>query len=89
MRFEWDASKATSNLAKHRITFDDASTVFSDEVSLTIADPDNSEGEERWIIFGQSSGNRFLVVSFTDRGNIIRIISAREMTPSERRAYES
>jgi len=88
MRFEWDVNKAKSNLEKHRVTFDEASTVFGDKISLTVPDPDHSDEEERLIIFGQSSGNRLLVVSFTNRGNIIRIISAREMTPSERRAYE-
>ena len=88
MKFEWDAGKTKSNLEKHGVTFDEASTVFNDELSLTVADPDHSISEERSLIFGESAGTKFLVVSFNERGDIIRIISARLMTPRERRAYE-
>ena len=88
MRFEWDANKAGINIEKHGVTFDEATTVFSDEISATVPDPDHSIEEERAIIFGLSASNRHLVVSFLERGDIIRIISAREMTPQERRAYE-
>jgi uncharacterized DUF497 family protein len=88
MRFEWDSAKAQSNVEKHEVAFDEACTVFSDEISLTVSDPDHSADEERAIIFGESASGLHLVVSFTERGDIIRIISARQMTPRERRAYE-
>ena len=88
MRFEWDAAKAAKNLRTHRITFDEASTVFYDPLAVTGADPDHSQTEERLITFGMSSAGRLLVVSHTERGEAIRIISARSATQSERRIYE-
>ena len=88
MDFEWDPKKAVANQQKHGVTFEEATEVFADEHSSTAADPDHSAEEERSLIFGASKTGRFLVVSFTDRGDRIRMINARPMTPSERRAYE-
>ena len=88
LRFEWDPRKAASNLRKHGVSFEEASTVFSDPLSLTIADPDHSDDEERWMILGQSNRLRLLVVAHTDDGNTVRIISARLAEPRERRRYE-
>ena len=86
--FEWDARKADTNAAKHGVLFDEAATVFGDPLSLTIADPVHSEGEDRCITVGASHRGRILVVAHTDRGGRIRIISARTATRSERRTYE-
>lgn len=86
--FEWDESKAYINSRKHGVTFWEASEVFCDDLSSFVADPDHSEGEGRFLLFGRSQGGKYLVVSFTERSEIIRIISARRMTPAERKAYE-
>ena len=88
MRFEWDAAKAAGNLRKHGISFDEASTVFADDLSATARDPDHSQGEMRMLTFGMSSGGRVLVVSHTDRSETVRIISARPATRYERKVYE-
>ena len=88
MDFEWDPKKAVANEQKHGVTFEEATEVFADDYSSTVADPDHSAEEERSLIFGVAKTGRSLVVSFTDRGGRIRIINARPMTPSERRAYE-
>jgi hypothetical protein len=88
MHFEWDAAKATGNEEKHGVTFDEAATVFGDPLALTFDDAEHSEGERRYLTFGISSNNRALVVAHTARGDNIRIISARVMTPRERRGYE-
>ena len=88
MRFEWDAAKAKGNEEKHGVTFDEATTVFGDPLALTFDDVEHSEGEPRYLTFGLSSGNRALVVAHTSRGDNIRIISARVMTPRERRGYD-
>ena len=81
--------KATVNLAKHEVGFTEASTIFGDPFELTLADPSHSSEEIRFISLGSSSGGRLLVVSYTERGTSVRIISAREATPRERRQYES
>lgn len=88
MNFEWDESKADSNLSKHSITCDDATTVFGDPLAITFADPDHSIEEERFLTFGRTSDGKFLVVSHSDRNDRIRLISAREMTRTERSDYE-
>ena len=88
MRFEWDSAKAAKNLRKHRVSFEEASSVFYDPLAVTGADPDHSEDEERLITFGISPAGQLLVVSHTERGETIRIISARIATQSERRIYE-
>lgn len=89
MEFEWDTEKASANEQKHDVTFEEACTVFADDLSSTAADPDHSEGEARFLIFGQTDSGRHLVVGFTERGDRIRLISARPMTRQERQAYES
>ena len=88
MDFEWDHQKAAANEQKHGVAFQEAVEVFADDYSSTVADPDHSVGEARFVIFGRTVGGRFVVVSFTERGDRIRIINARPMTPRERRAYE-
>ena len=88
MRFEWDAATAKGNEEKHGVTFDESTTVFGDPLALTFADAEHSESEPRHLTFGLSSRNRALVVAHTSRGDNIRIISARVMTPRERRHYE-
>ncbi len=89
LSFEWDIKKAESNERKHAITFDEASTVFADPLSLTIHDPLHSEDEERFVIIGGSHKNRMLTVVHTERDDNIRIISARKATKNERSYYES
>jgi len=88
MDFEWDPQKARENVEKHGVSFTEATDVFGDDLSSTVSDPDHSHGESRYVIFGQSRGGRHLVVAFTERGDRIRLISARTMTRRERRAYE-
>ena len=88
LRFEWDPVKAEMNARKHGITFTEASTAFSDPLSLTIPDPDHSEREERFLLLGRSSSGRLLVVTHTERGEAVRIISARAASRRERRDYE-
>lgn len=88
LEFEWDEDKAVANLEKHGVSFAEATTVFGDALSLTIEDPEHSEGEERCIILGMSIGQRLLVVAHTERDDIIRLISARPATRAERRNYE-
>lgn len=88
-RVEWNPTKAASNVDKHGVSFEEAATVFLDPLSLTIADPDHSIEEERFITIGRSADGRLLVVIHTDRAEAIRLISARGATPQERRIYES
>ena len=88
MRFDWDPRKAAANLRKHSVSFEEASTVFADDYSLTGTDPDHSVGEERFITFGMSQSGRHLVVSHAEQGDTIRIFSARRATRSERKLYE-
>ncbi len=86
--FEWNPKKAETNFKKHGVSFEEAETVFSDPLSLTIPDSKHSNEENRFIITGFSHKRRQLVVVHTDRSDKIRIISARLTTPSERRKYE-
>jgi uncharacterized DUF497 family protein len=86
--FEWDARKAARNLRKHGVSFGEASTVIGDPLSRTIPDPLHSGREDRWVTLGMSSRGRKLVVVLTERGDRIRIISARKATRRERRNYE-
>lgn len=88
MLFEWDENKANKNISKHGVSFDEASTVFDDSLYVDFYDPDHSEDEERYLIIGRSDRGRLLIVSYTERGKCIRIISAREATRSERETYE-
>jgi len=87
--FEWDPQKAKSNLEKHGVSFEEASTAFQDTLSLTIDDPLHSIDEERVVLIGMSNKNRSLVVVHTERGDNIRIISAKKATKKERKNYES
>jgi len=86
--FEWDKNKAQKNLVKHDVSFVEATTVFLDSLSIAIDDPNHSQSEQRYIIIGYSNRGRLLVVVFVDRGDNIRIISARRATSYERRTYE-
>lgn len=86
--FEWDSEKARENEQKHGVSFFEASEVFDDNHSSAVSDPDHSVDEARYLIFGISKQGRHLVVSYTERGERIRLISARQMTSRERRAYE-
>ena len=88
MKFEWDPVKAYANEGKHGVTFDEASTVFGDVLSVSGRDLKHSVGENRLLTFGLSIHGRVLVVSHTDRGSVIRIISARPATRKEKRIYE-
>lgn len=88
MDFEWDSPKAAGNVRKHGVVFDEAATVFLDELAVSGADPDRSLGEARYITFGMSSLGRLLAVAHTYRSGRIRIISARRATRAERKIYE-
>jgi len=89
MRFEWNREKADDNLRKHRVSFEEALTVFYDPMATTFPDPDHSIGELRLITYGYSSRERLLVVAHTERGDAVRIISARIATTREKRRYET
>ena len=86
--FEWDPEKAKGNIETHGISFDEASTVFGDTLSLTIYDPLHSEQEDRFILIGNSHKNHLLVVVHIERGQNVRIISARKAAKKERKHYE-
>ncbi len=86
--FEWDPKKARRNLKRHGVSFDEASTAFQDPLSRTIPDPLHSEDEDRFVLIGCSHRNRLLVVVHTERGDRIRIISARPATNKERLGHE-
>lgn len=88
MKFQWDPKKATSNLARHGVSFKEASTVFGDPLASTIRDPDHSVEELRLLTLGRSAAGRLIVVSHTERGEDIRIISARPGTRGEKKRYE-
>jgi uncharacterized DUF497 family protein len=89
VEFEWDARKAAANLRKHRVPFEEAATVFGDFLSITAPDPAHSAGEHRYITVGLSNLGRLLMVAHAERGDRIRIISARTLTGREKRAYEN
>jgi len=89
IEFEWDPSKARTNLRKHRVAFQEAATVLRDPLAITVLDPDHSQEEDRYITVGSSIRGRILMVAHTDRGDRTRIISARELTRAEREAYEN
>ncbi len=88
LEFEWNEEKAKVNLKKHRVSFDEAASVFSDPVLITFPDPLHSESEERYLSIGISLKGRVLIVAHTDRENKIRIISCRKATSLERKRYE-
>jgi uncharacterized DUF497 family protein len=86
--FSWDARKAASNERKHGVIFEEAVTVFGDPLSLTVPDPEHSESENRFVVLGLSANSRLLVVAHVERGDDIRIISARLASRRERIEYE-
>ena len=88
MRFTWDPQKGRENLRKHGVSFEEATTAFNDYLSATALDPDHSISENRFITFGVSNRGRLLIVAHTDEGELIRVISARLATKSERKIYE-
>ena len=86
--FEWDAAKATANVTKHGVSFEEAATAFQDPLARIHADPDHSASERREILVGHSAHGRLLLVAFTERQGRLRLISAREVTRRESRDYE-
>jgi uncharacterized DUF497 family protein len=88
IKFEWDPQKAESNLTKHRVSFEEAATVFGDPLGRITSDPRHSVEEERFVLLGLSPKRQLLAVMFAERGEAIRIISARRAIPRERRDYE-
>ena len=88
VNFEWDPAKARQNRRKHRVSFQEAATVFGDPLALTYPDPDHSITEQRFITLGMSSASQLLIVAHMDRGENIRIINARKTTQRERKQYE-
>ncbi|MDY0355041.1 MAG: BrnT family toxin [Sedimentisphaerales bacterium] len=88
IEFEWDPEKAKANLLNHRLGFAEAATVFRDPLAVTVFDPDHSDSEDRFLTIGLSDRDRAVIVAHTDRGERIRIVSARELTRGERKDYE-
>jgi uncharacterized DUF497 family protein len=88
MRFEWDPEKARRNLARHGVSFDEASSAFADPLSLTIDDPDHSQGEHRLLLLGETYSGKLVVVAHLADDETVRIISARLAERHERRTYE-
>ena len=88
MNFEWDDNKATTNLIKHGISFEEAQTVFDDPLFVDFFDPDHSENEQRYLMIGHSDAGNLLIVSYTERGRNNRLISARKVTKREKQIYE-
>lgn len=88
MVYEWTAAKARANLRKHSLSFDEAASVFLDPLALTFPDPDHSGAEAREITIGRTAGHRVIFVAHSQRGDRMRIISARKTTRRERRQYE-
>lgn len=88
MKFAWDRKKAADNLQKHYISFEEAQTVFDDPLYVDFYDPDHSDNEDRYLLIGVSSRGHLLIVSYTEREDLIRLISVRQVTRIEREAYE-
>lgn len=88
MEFEWDENKAVTNFLKHGVSFNEAKTVFNDPLYIFFDDPGHSIHERRYIILGESMQRRILMVAYTERSNVTRLISARRATPKERKYYE-
>ncbi len=87
-QFKWNPEKAGSNLQKHQVDFEEASTIFDDPQFITFLDEEHSVIEERYITIGLSNKNRLLIVAHTERNDIIRIISARKATKNEEKFYQ-
>ena len=88
MDFEWDPKKAIANFARHGVSFEEAATVFDDPLGAPFYDPDHSDDEDRFILFGTSSHGTLMMAAHTERGERVRIISARRLTREERMRYE-
>jgi uncharacterized protein len=88
IEFEWDRQKAEANTRKHGVGFDEAASAFADPLSVTVPDLRHSQAEQRYVLFGRSERGRLLAVMHAERATAIRIISARQVTPRERREYE-
>ena len=88
LTFEWDANKAAANTSKHGVSFEEAATAFGDALSITVADPDHSIDESRFVLIGRTVRDQTVVVAHTERGDNIRIISARLATRRESKDYE-
>jgi uncharacterized protein len=88
LKFEWDPQKAEANRKKHGVSFEEAVTVFGDPLARLVDDPEHSGSEPRDVLLGRSAAGRYLTVMHTERGEKIRLISARLMTPRERKQYE-
>jgi uncharacterized DUF497 family protein len=88
MKFDWDEEKAEANLAKHGVTFAEAKTIFDDPLYVDFYDPDHSQDEHRYIMIGLSEQGRLLLASYTEVNGTVRLISARELTRTERESYE-
>jgi uncharacterized DUF497 family protein len=88
LKFEWDPRKAASNLRKHGVSFEEATSVFDDLLATVYEDPDHSVREKRYLTIGTSAQGRLLHIAFADRGERIRIINARKVTRKERELYE-
>ncbi|MBT4069182.1 MAG: BrnT family toxin [Candidatus Marinimicrobia bacterium] len=88
MIFEWDQDKAENNIKNHSLSFKEASTVFGDPLAITFDDHDHSIGEYRFLTFGSTNTGKLVVVSYTERGETVRLISARLVTKQERKIYE-
>jgi uncharacterized protein len=85
---EWDEDKAVANLEKHRVSFEEARTIFDDPLFVDFYDPEHSRDEHRFLIIDQSKQDRLLIASYTERNDTIHLISARELTPRELESYE-
>jgi hypothetical protein len=88
VQYEWDRKKAEANLKKHRVSFVEATTVFLDPLAVSFDDPDHSAGERRYITIGTSTAGRVLFVAIAERGEMVRIISARCATRREVHGYQ-
>jgi hypothetical protein len=88
MEFEADPVKAAQNFKKHKVSFEEAASIFGDSMEITYPDPDHSVGEMRWLSFGMSSRERVLAVIYTERRGKVRLVSARVATKHERKIYE-
>jgi uncharacterized DUF497 family protein len=88
LTFEWDGNKAAASASKHGVSFEEAATAFGDPLSITVADPGHSIDESRFVLIGRTVGGRTVVVVHTERGDNIRIISARLATRRESKDYE-
>jgi len=89
LEYTWDEDKAAANIVKHQVTFEEAATVFTDPLAVIFDDEAHSAEETRELIVGHSTSNHLLLVSFTERNGVVRIISARRTTLKERRDYEN